>query len=138
VNGDYIHIIQTESSVNGKLEPFESILDAKIVMSPETQLCNDTMRDFLFQIAVVRGATVVEGMIGADALLLHHCTISGTNLTAREVLLQTLRQMGDNDLENPPTRFECPRRAQARSKRILPSASWSILQHYKRPTLYLL
>jgi hypothetical protein len=105
VNGDYIHIIQTERSVNGKLEPFDPILKAKIIMSTETRLCDDVMREFLFQLAVVRGAHVVQGMVSANALLRCYCTISGTDLTAREVLLQMLRQMGDNGTGNQPTRF---------------------------------
>jgi hypothetical protein len=105
VNGNYIHIIQTERSVHGKLEPFEPILSAKIVINPETRLCDDVMQEFLFQIAVVRGVRVVEGMIGTNSLLRHQCTISGTDLTARDVLLQMLGQMGANDPPFPPSRY---------------------------------
>jgi len=104
-DGEYAHIIPTEQVVNGKSKPYEPILNAKIEMSEGSQGCGETLNEFFAKIQSVRGVRVVGGPFGANSLMLHKCTIEGRGLTARQVLIQMLRGMGDNGQDSPPTRF---------------------------------
>ena len=79
--------------MNRRLQAFEPILSTKVFHSTETRLCYQTLNELYAQLKLVRDVTVVDGMLPANGLFGHQCTVEGNDLTAREVLLLILDQM---------------------------------------------
>jgi hypothetical protein len=100
------HIIQTghrtESGATQKIEP---VFDTIIHVTPATQSCNATLLELSQQLAEVRRVRVVLGLMSMNRVLTKSCTVVGSDLTARQVLGQILRQMGDNGPSYPPSQL---------------------------------
>jgi len=100
--GEYAHIVPAARMMNGKAEDFQPILSARIPFPSETRLCYEAVRDLLFSIKTARDVTVVDGGFPANGLMRHQCTVVGANLTARDVLIQILDQMGTSVVPGGP------------------------------------
>ena len=105
-DGEYTSIVGERSISRQGISAAGSLLDVRVKMDARSQLCSETLRELYSQIQQVIGENVGEGLIPANSKFSHNCTISGSvDLTARQVLLQILKQMGDHGPGNPTTRL---------------------------------
>jgi hypothetical protein len=91
-DGGYAHIVPAVG-MDGK-SYFEPILNTRIPSSMEVRSCNDMLNDVLFKITTARGVTILPGRLPVNGLITQQCAIFGTDLTARQMLVQILQQIG--------------------------------------------
>lgn len=105
-DGDYAHVVPTLHMVDGRYEQFLPVLSTKVIIPPQTHSCYEVFTELFAQIKALRGFIVQGVMLPANPLQSPQCTIEGTDLTARQVLTATLRQVGANVIPGmQPTRF---------------------------------
>ena len=97
-DGTYAHIHAVAHSVNGKLEGFQPILATKIAMPPQTMPCYQTLNYLYAELKRMRNVNVAQMLIPANSLYRHECTITGDDLTARDVLAQIAYEFSHNSV----------------------------------------
>lgn len=92
--GGYAHIVQTSRMVNGMAQPFQPILGTPVTMDVKGMSCSDALNSLLSQVNSIRGVHVVRARVPLNSLIQHECTVSVSNLPARDVLAGILQQAG--------------------------------------------
>ena len=100
-DGTSAHIYAVAHSVNGKMEEFQPILATKVTMPPQTMPCYQTLNHLYSELKRMRDANVGQMLIGANWLFRNQCTITGTDLTARDVLAQIAYEFGHSTSLGP-------------------------------------
>lgn len=103
-DGDYVHILPAGRLRNGRVEPFDPILDTKVTFTdPAPRRCGEVLNDLIAQIKNLRGVQIVD-IIPTGALMRLQCRIEGADLTARDAFKQFLQQI-EAPQQNPIARF---------------------------------
>ena len=97
-DGTYAHIYAAAHSGNGKMEDFQPILATKISMPPQTMPCYQTLNTLYSELKRMRNVNVAQMLIPANSLYRHECTITGDDLTARDVLAQIAYEFSHNSV----------------------------------------
>ena len=105
-DGEYLHVIPAARVSGGVAQKFEPILSTHVSFVAEVRSCNDTLSDLFTKIRAVRGVSMVLGISPIRQLILGQCVVLGQDLTAREALIQILKQVGAGTIDEAnPTRF---------------------------------
>jgi hypothetical protein len=91
--GGYLHIVPVNRVVNGKEEPFQPVLGTTVTVNAQGS-CGVVLGSLMAEISAVRHVSLRMGMIPANGLMGHQCSVSMSNLPARDVLASILDQMG--------------------------------------------
>lgn len=93
-DGTYAHIYAISHSVNGKMESFEPILSTRVTMPQQATPCYQALDDLYAELRKMRGVAVDGLQIPPNWEARHECTITGADLTARDVLIQIVHEFG--------------------------------------------
>jgi hypothetical protein len=105
-DGEYLHVIPAGRVSGGVAQNFEPILSTHVSFVEEVRSCDETLSDLFTKIRAVRGVSVVLGVSPIRQLILGQCAVLGQDLTAREALIQILKQVGASPIDEAnPTRF---------------------------------
>ncbi len=100
----YVHIVPDGRMRDGKIEPFQPILDTRVTFrDSQPRLCLDVLKDLVGQIENLRGIRM-DSNFPPGPFNHYKCFIQGTDLTARAALEQFLQQI-ELPQQNPTSRF---------------------------------
>ena len=99
--GDYAHIVPSSRTVDGRTVDFQPILSTRVQMPPGPTSCMTALQDLFLAIRTSREVNVVDGRMPIGSFIRAQCTVSGQNLTARDILIQILAQASTCCTPNP-------------------------------------
>lgn len=104
-DGDYTHLVQDETMVDGKLVAFEPILSTVVPVNLQEGTCWDLVKDLLAEIQQARKVSIVNAFPPLGPWDTRTCSVSGHDLPARQALMQLLDQIAAGSGVSPGNRF---------------------------------